>query len=60
GDRSQCLPFGLALAVASRPLATGLGRGLAVGGQLYIGAGRGWPPLLLAAFAATIQQERVE
>ncbi|RWV98928.1 hypothetical protein GW17_00038196, partial [Ensete ventricosum] len=45
------LPFGLALAVASRPLARGgLSCGLAVGG---------WPPIL-AAFAAKTQQERIE
>ncbi|RWW43871.1 hypothetical protein BHE74_00050421 [Ensete ventricosum] len=25
-----------------------------------MGAGRGWPPLLLTAFAAKMQQERVE
>ncbi|RWV82980.1 hypothetical protein GW17_00055476 [Ensete ventricosum] len=31
-----------------RGLAMG-GHGLAVGGQPYMGAGRGWPPLLLAA-----------
>ncbi|RWW52691.1 hypothetical protein BHE74_00040873, partial [Ensete ventricosum] len=34
------LPFGLALAVASRPLAGGLGHGLVVGGWPYMGAGR--------------------
>ncbi|RRT35906.1 hypothetical protein B296_00013775 [Ensete ventricosum] len=34
------LPFGLALAV---------------GGQSYMGAGRGWPPLLLAAFTMQMQ-----
>ncbi|RZS23259.1 hypothetical protein BHM03_00056159 [Ensete ventricosum] len=45
------LPFGLALAAANRPLGGGLGRGLAMGG---------WPPLLLAAFAAKTQQERIE
>ncbi|RWV93999.1 hypothetical protein GW17_00043503 [Ensete ventricosum] len=33
------LPCGLALAVADRPLARGLGRGLAVGGRPYMGAG---------------------
>ncbi|RWV95868.1 hypothetical protein GW17_00041463 [Ensete ventricosum] len=53
------LPFGLALVAASRPLIGGLGRGLAVGGRPYSGAGRGWPPLL-AAFAAKIQQECIE
>ncbi|RWV81876.1 hypothetical protein GW17_00056667 [Ensete ventricosum] len=46
------LPFGLALALAGCPLVGGLGRGLAVGGGPYIGAGRGWPSLLLAAFTA--------
>ncbi|RRT65899.1 hypothetical protein B296_00014575, partial [Ensete ventricosum] len=49
------LPFGLALAAANRPLVGGLGRGLAVGGRPSMGAGRGWPPLLLASFAAKIQ-----
>ncbi|RZS15020.1 hypothetical protein BHM03_00046799 [Ensete ventricosum] len=34
------LPFGLALAKANRPLAGGLGRGLAVGGRPCMGAGR--------------------
>ncbi|RWV80269.1 hypothetical protein GW17_00058489 [Ensete ventricosum] len=34
------LPYGLALAAADRPLAWGLGRGLAVGGQHCMGAGR--------------------
>ncbi|RWW18899.1 hypothetical protein GW17_00017082 [Ensete ventricosum] len=34
------LPFGLALAIASRPQAGGLGRGLAVGGWPCMGAGR--------------------
>ncbi|RRT34186.1 hypothetical protein B296_00038415 [Ensete ventricosum] len=41
------------------PLHGGLGRGLAMGGRPYMGAGRGWLPLL-AAFVAKIQQERVE
>ncbi|RRT36943.1 hypothetical protein B296_00054647, partial [Ensete ventricosum] len=40
------LPCGLALAIAGRPLARGLARGLAVGGQPCMGAGRGWSPLL--------------
>ncbi|RRT57440.1 hypothetical protein B296_00036080, partial [Ensete ventricosum] len=44
------LPCGLALAAASRPLVGGLGRDLAVGGWPCMGASRGWPPLLLAAF----------
>ncbi|RWV80465.1 hypothetical protein GW17_00058266, partial [Ensete ventricosum] len=38
----------------------GLGHGLAVGGRPCMGAGRGWSPLLLTAFAAKTQQERVE
>ncbi|RWW46184.1 hypothetical protein BHE74_00047906 [Ensete ventricosum] len=42
----------LALAASSRPLAGGHCRGLTVGGRPCIGAGRGWPPLLLAGFAA--------
>ncbi|RRT63478.1 hypothetical protein B296_00030410, partial [Ensete ventricosum] len=54
------LPFGLALIAASRPLAGGLGRGLAVGGRPYMGAGRGWPPLLFATFVVKTQQEHVE
>ncbi|RWV98425.1 hypothetical protein GW17_00038731, partial [Ensete ventricosum] len=45
------LPCGLALAIADRPLVGGLGRGLAMGGRSYMGAGSGWPPLLLAALA---------
>ncbi|RWW23571.1 hypothetical protein GW17_00012176 [Ensete ventricosum] len=32
------------------PLPAGLGRGMAVGGRPCMGASRGWPPLLLAAF----------
>ncbi|RRT60123.1 hypothetical protein B296_00035592 [Ensete ventricosum] len=40
------LPCRLALAAANRPLIGGLGRG--------------WPPLLLAAFAAKTQQKHVE
>ncbi|RZS28368.1 hypothetical protein BHM03_00061954 [Ensete ventricosum] len=47
------LPFRLALAAASNRLAGGLGRPC-------MGAGHGWPPLLLAAFAAKTQQEQVE
>ncbi|RWV97169.1 hypothetical protein GW17_00040061 [Ensete ventricosum] len=50
------LPLQGALAMAGHPLAGGLGRsrlllttGLAVGGRPYMGAGRGWPPLLLVA-----------
>ncbi|RWW20974.1 hypothetical protein GW17_00014889 [Ensete ventricosum] len=54
------LPCGLALVAVGRPLAGGLGRGLAVGGRPCIGVGRGWPPLLLASFTTKIQQERVE
>ncbi|RWV85628.1 hypothetical protein GW17_00052565 [Ensete ventricosum] len=54
------LPCGLALAAVGCPLAGGLGRSLAMGGWPYIGAGRGWSPLLQAAFAAEMQQERVE
>ncbi|RRT47049.1 hypothetical protein B296_00026910 [Ensete ventricosum] len=54
------LPCGLALAIVGRPLAGGLGRGLAVGGRPCMGASRGWPPLLLATFAAKTQQECVE
>ncbi|RZS15969.1 hypothetical protein BHM03_00047896 [Ensete ventricosum] len=54
------LPFGLALAAASRPLVGGLGRGLAMGGRPCMGAGRGWLPLLLVAFAVKMQQECVE
>ncbi|RWW58887.1 hypothetical protein BHE74_00034208 [Ensete ventricosum] len=47
------LPFGLALAAASRrPFVWGLGCGLAVGGRPYMGAGHGWPPLLLVALQA--------
>ncbi|RRT35644.1 hypothetical protein B296_00036633 [Ensete ventricosum] len=34
-----------------RPLARGLGRGLAMGGRPCMGAGRGSSPLLLSAFA---------
>ncbi|RWV90733.1 hypothetical protein GW17_00047042 [Ensete ventricosum] len=33
-------------------LAGDVGHGLAVGGRPCMGAGRGWPPLLLTAFAA--------
>ncbi|RRT45080.1 hypothetical protein B296_00018537 [Ensete ventricosum] len=46
------LPCGLALAAADCPLAGGLGRGQAVDGRPCMGAGCGWPPLLLADFAA--------
>ncbi|RZS11290.1 hypothetical protein BHM03_00042601 [Ensete ventricosum] len=47
------LPFGLALAAASRrPFVWGLGCGLAVGGRPCMGAGHGWPPLLLVALQA--------
>ncbi|RWV79344.1 hypothetical protein GW17_00059535, partial [Ensete ventricosum] len=46
------LPFGLAPVATNRPLAGGLGRGLAVGGRPCMGAGRAWSPFLLAAFAA--------
>ncbi|RWV97499.1 hypothetical protein GW17_00039705 [Ensete ventricosum] len=49
------------------PVAGGLGRsrlplvvGLAGGGRPCMGAGRGWPPLLLTAFATKMQQERIE
>ncbi|RWW55280.1 hypothetical protein BHE74_00038097 [Ensete ventricosum] len=51
------LPYGLALAEAGRPLAGGLGHALAVGGRPCMGAGRGWLPLLLAAFTVKTQQE---
>ncbi|RWW36614.1 hypothetical protein BHE74_00058355 [Ensete ventricosum] len=44
------LPFKLALAAANRPLTGGLGRGLTVVGRPCLGAGCGWPPLLLATF----------
>ncbi|RWV83174.1 hypothetical protein GW17_00055260 [Ensete ventricosum] len=44
---------------SSRPLTRGPGRGLVVGGRPCMGADRGWPSLL-AAFAAKMQQERVE
>ncbi|RWV81628.1 hypothetical protein GW17_00056931 [Ensete ventricosum] len=44
------LPCGLALVAAGYPLAGGLGRDLTVGGRPCMGTGRGWPPLLLAAF----------
>ncbi|RWV77146.1 hypothetical protein GW17_00062071 [Ensete ventricosum] len=61
------LPLQGAFAVADRPLTGGLGRnrlplaaGLAVGGQPCMGVGRGWPPLLLAAFAAKTQQEHIK
>ncbi|RZS24850.1 hypothetical protein BHM03_00057966, partial [Ensete ventricosum] len=40
------------------PLWVGLDRGLAVGGRPYMGAGRGWPPLL-TTFTAKTQQECV-
>ncbi|RRT34641.1 hypothetical protein B296_00042524, partial [Ensete ventricosum] len=40
------------LAAVGCLLAGDLGRGLAVGGRPCIGADRGWPPLLLAAFTA--------
>ncbi|RRT36150.1 hypothetical protein B296_00048251 [Ensete ventricosum] len=53
--------------MVGRPLARGRGRGrlslsagLAVCGRPCMGAGRGWPPLLLAAFIANTQQERVD
>ncbi|RRT54342.1 hypothetical protein B296_00022331, partial [Ensete ventricosum] len=36
------------------------GLALAVGGRPYMEAGRGWPLLLLVAFATKTQQERVE
>ncbi|RRT57973.1 hypothetical protein B296_00036450 [Ensete ventricosum] len=42
------------------PLWAGLGRGLAIGGRPYMGAGRGWSPLLLVAFAAKMQQKCVK
>ncbi|RWW72730.1 hypothetical protein BHE74_00019444 [Ensete ventricosum] len=54
------LPCGLALAAIGHHLAGGLSHGLAMDGWPCIGAGRGWPPLLLAAFAAKMQQEHVE
>ncbi|RWW71190.1 hypothetical protein BHE74_00021081, partial [Ensete ventricosum] len=46
------LPYGLALAAADR--------GMAVGGMPFMGAGHGWQPLLLTAFAVKMQQECVE
>ncbi|RWW11674.1 hypothetical protein GW17_00024699 [Ensete ventricosum] len=49
------LPCVLALTVIGRHLARGLGRDLVVGGRPCMGAGRGWPPLLLIAFAAKTQ-----
>ncbi|RWV78836.1 hypothetical protein BHE74_00058971 [Ensete ventricosum] len=51
----SCHPYRLATnhrACMHRPLRAGLSSDLAVGGRPCIGAGRGWPPLLLAAFAA--------
>ncbi|RZS15163.1 hypothetical protein BHM03_00046949 [Ensete ventricosum] len=42
------------------PSRAGPGRNLAVGGQPCMGAGRGWSPLLLAAFTTKTQQEHVE
>ncbi|RZS16462.1 hypothetical protein BHM03_00048452 [Ensete ventricosum] len=42
------------------PLRVGPGCSLAVGGRHCMGAGCGWPPLLLAAFTTKTQQERVE
>ncbi|RWW59928.1 hypothetical protein BHE74_00033106 [Ensete ventricosum] len=53
------LPDGLVLAAAGSPLVGGLSRGLAMGGRPCMGAGRDWPPLLVA-FAAKIQQECIE
>ncbi|RRT31882.1 hypothetical protein B296_00057071 [Ensete ventricosum] len=46
--------------VGDHPLWVGLGHGLAVGGRPCMGAGRGWSSILLAAFAAKMQQEYVE
>ncbi|RWV82408.1 hypothetical protein GW17_00056094, partial [Ensete ventricosum] len=54
------LTFGLALLATICPLTGGLGHGLAMGAQPCMGAGRGWPPLHLAAFAANMQQEHIE
>ncbi|RWW39917.1 hypothetical protein BHE74_00054705, partial [Ensete ventricosum] len=42
------LPCGLALAIANRPLVGGLGHDLAMDDRHFMGAGRGWPPLLTA------------
>ncbi|RWV92531.1 hypothetical protein GW17_00045082 [Ensete ventricosum] len=49
------------LVVVGRPLTGGLGRsrlplvaGLPVGGRPCMGAGRGWPPLLLAVLAVNV------
>ncbi|RWW37953.1 hypothetical protein BHE74_00056865 [Ensete ventricosum] len=59
-------PCTLALAVASRPFVGARTSCPLAGGQVMAGRscrrpGRGWPPiLLLAAFAAKTQQERVE
>ncbi|RRT35728.1 hypothetical protein B296_00053498 [Ensete ventricosum] len=50
----------MALVVAGHPLVGVLGRGLVVGGRPYMGASRGWPPLVLTTFTAKMQQERVE
>ncbi|RWV83420.1 hypothetical protein GW17_00054975 [Ensete ventricosum] len=47
------LPCGLALAATGHPLKGGRGCGLAVGGRHYMGAGRGWSPLLTAFAAKT-------
>ncbi|RZS22617.1 hypothetical protein BHM03_00055419, partial [Ensete ventricosum] len=52
-------PCGLAIPVVPAGAAPA-GRGLAMGGRPCMGAGRGWLPLLLAAFAAKTQQEHVE
>ncbi|RZS26147.1 hypothetical protein BHM03_00059454 [Ensete ventricosum] len=69
GGDSACWrrPLDGALAMAGRPLDGGLSRsrlpltaGLAMGGRPCMGAGRGWRPLLLAAFAAKMQQEYIE
>ncbi|RWW13298.1 hypothetical protein GW17_00022996 [Ensete ventricosum] len=49
---SADLPYGLVLVAVGRPLVGGLGCGLAVGGRPCMRAGRGWPPLLHAAFVA--------
>ncbi|RWW24722.1 hypothetical protein GW17_00010967 [Ensete ventricosum] len=42
------------------PLRAGPDHGLVVGGRPCKGAARGWPPILLAAFGAKMQQECVE
>ncbi|RWW21053.1 hypothetical protein GW17_00014804 [Ensete ventricosum] len=59
GDRA-CWRLSLQgpLAVSGRPIVGGLGRSRP--GQPCMGAGYGWPPLLLVAFAAKTQEECIE